>query len=429
MTSHRSPREPTSKSPAKRSPARAAPPAEKDEEPAEVGEVLEELPLAPAVQRRRKRLVLIGAGYAHLQILEWWRDKPIPGVELALISPFPQTVYGGMLPAVLAGLLPEAELKIDLTKLTRRCRAELIVDKVVGLDPETRAVDLAVHPEQTFDVASIDIEPANIREELCQTHRILVAVRPLATFLSRLEVRVQELLAQYRDAPGPDYLQLAVIGGGALGVELALCLEERAHREGWHAEVRVIESQIDILAGYAPRTVRAVHKLFRKRLISLHTGAAVVDCDEDGPAELVLESGERIRIDLAIWAAGAAPPGLLRGYQLPKSADGYLAVQPTLQTTADLPVFAAGDIADIVDKPCPKADVHAVRQGALLWENLQSWFQREELGDYKSSPWFRSLLCCGDGTAIFNYRGWSLRHSWMWRWKRNLDQRFIERFR
>lgn len=423
------PREPTSKSPAKRSPVPAAPPAEDDEEPAEIDEFLEELPLAPAVQRRRKKLVLIGAGYAHLQILEWWRDEPLPGVELTLISPFPQAVYGGMLPAVLAGLLPEAEMKIDLTQLTRRCRAELLVDKVVGLDPETRTVDLAVHPEQTFDVASIDLEPANVREDLCQTHRLLVAVNPLATFLSRLEVRVQELLTQYRDAPGPDYLQLAVIGGGAMGIELALCLEERAHREGWHAEVRVIESQIDILAGYAPRTVRLVHKLFRKRAISLHVGSAVVDCDEDGPAELVLESGERIRIDLAIWAAGVAPPRLLQGYRLPKSPDGYLAVQPTLQTTAEVPVFAAGNLADIVEHPSPKADVHAIEQGAVLWDNLQGWFQREELSDYDPPEWFRSFLCCGDGTAILNYRGWGLRSRWMWRWKRRLDQHFIERFR
>ena len=41
---------------------------------------------------------------------------------------------------------------------------------------------------------------------------------------------------------------------------------------------------------------------------------------------------------------GPAPPAVLKGFDLPKSARGYLSVRPTLQSTADVPVFAAGDV-------------------------------------------------------------------------------------
>lgn len=373
--------------------------------------------------------MLIGAGHAHLQILEWWRDKPIRNVGLTLISAFPVAVYSGMLPSVLAGLLPPEKMQIDLARLTRRCGAELIIDKVVGLDPETRTLDLGIHPERNFDAASINIGSGNVQEPLCQSHRTIVAVKPLATFLSRFEARLQELLQQRRASPAPETLQFVVVGGGAAGVELALCLDERSRRERWHAQVRVIDSHPEILPGSAPRTVRIVRKLFKNRAIAVHAGASVTECEDDGPSELVLDTGQRLRVDLAIWAAGAAPPGLLRGYALPKTSAGFLAVRPTLQSTADAPVFAAGDVADLVETPCPKAGVYAVRQAPVLWENLHCWFRGERLTDYQPQPKFLSLLSCGDGTAILDYRGFGHRSSWMWRLKTYLDDSFVKRFR
>lgn len=398
-----------------------------DAPPLEIEEFLEDVP-APIGKRRRQRLVLVGAGHAHLQVLDWWRDRPIPGVELALVSAFPYAVYSGMVPSVLAGLLPEAEMLVDLAKLTRRSGAELLIDKVVGLDPVTRTLELTHHPEQSFDVASINIGSANVREDLCQTHRSIVAVKPLATFLGRLELRLQELLTQWKQAPGPEYLQLVVVGGGAAGVELALCLEERAHREGWHAQVQLIAAGPEILPGYSPRAVRLVRKLCKQRSIEILLGATVAACDEDGPTELVFDTNDRHRVDLVIWAAGAAPPGHLRGYQLPLSDRGYLAVRPTLQSTADAPVFAAGDIADVVGRPCPKAGVYSVRQGPVLWENLREWFRCGEPVEYLPQERFLSLLSCGDGTAILDYKGWSLRSSWMWSLKKSIDRRFVRRF-
>lgn len=400
-----------------------------DSEPAEVDDGVEELPKLRSRLRRNQRLALIGAGHAHLQILEWWREKPIRNVDLTLYSAFPVAVYSGMVPSVLAGLVPKEEMEVDLARLTQRCGAELVIDKVVGMDLETHTLDLAIHAERNFDVASINIGSTNAREELCRSHRVIVAVKPLPTFLSRFEARMQELLQQFRDAPGSELLQLAVVGGGAGGVELALCLQARSRREGWHAAVRLIDSRAEILPGYADRTIRLVRQLLRKRSIGLQLNATVTDCDEDGPAELMLANGDRLRVDLAIWAADAAPPGLLRGYPLPKAQSGFLAVRPTLQTTVDLPVFAAGGVAEIVASLCPKARVSAVRQAPVLWENLRRWFRGEPLTQYEPQTTSLSLLSCGDKTAVLDYRGFSLRSSWMWRLKQHLDRKFVQRFR
>jgi selenide,water dikinase len=103
-------------------------------------------------------------------------------------------------------------------------------------------------------------------------------------------------------------------------------------------------------------------------------------------------------------------------------------VRPTLQSTADVPVFAAGDIADIAGRPCPQAGVYSVRQGPVLWENLRQWFRCGEPVEYQPQARFLSLLSCGDGTAVLDYKGWSLRSQWMWTLKQSIDRKFIRRF-
>ena len=140
-----------------------------------------------------------------------------------------------------------------------------------------------------------------------------------------------------------------------------------------------MDGSVALLAGYSPRTVRRVSKLLSLRGIDLHLGSPVIDCDDEGPSSLVLETGERIRADLVIWAAGASPPMALRGFELPKSERGFLKARRTLQTTANVPVFISGDTADIEGALVPKAGVYAVRQAPVLWKNLRRHFAGKRL--------------------------------------------------
>src|SRR6185503_9595539 len=110
-------------------------------------------------------------------------------------------------------------------------------------------------------------------------------------------------------------------------------------------------------------------------------------------------------------------PAVLKGFDLPKSSRGYLSVRPTLQSTADVAVFAAGDAADLFGDVVPKAGVYAVRQAPVLWQNLQRFLAGTPLRTYRPQSGYLSLLNCGDGTAILDYHGWSVRSKWAWRLK------------
>jgi len=75
--------------------------------------------------------------------------------------------------------------------------------------------------------------------------------------------------------------------------------------------------------------------------------------------------------DVVVWATGAAPAPILRAVDLPKDGAGFLQVTDSLHSPADPTVFAVGDSAAFVTQPVAKAGVYAVREGAVLLENIR----------------------------------------------------------
>ncbi len=55
-------------------------------------------------QRPRREVVLIGAGYAHVEVLRRFGAAPLPpGVAVTLVTRSRSALYSGMLPAVASG--------------------------------------------------------------------------------------------------------------------------------------------------------------------------------------------------------------------------------------------------------------------------------------------------------------------------------------
>lgn len=115
------------------------------------------------IQPITKDLVLIGS-HSHAIALLMFGMKPLDGIRLTLITDRVDTPYSGMLPGHIAGFYRYEECHIDLQRLTNFAKAQVYIDRVIGLDLENKKVICANRPEVEFDLLSIDIgsTPARI---------------------------------------------------------------------------------------------------------------------------------------------------------------------------------------------------------------------------------------------------------------------------
>ena len=86
---------------------------------------------------------------------------------------------------------------------------------------------------------------------------------------------------------------------------------------------------------------------------------------------LTTVNGEYHLVDEVIWVTRAGGASWLKETGLSLDADGFIEVTDTLQTITDQNIFAAGDVATMVNHPREKAGVFAVRQGQPLARNLR----------------------------------------------------------
>lgn len=354
--------------------------------------------------------------------------RPIPDVKLTVVSPFSRATYSGMLPGTLAGLYQPDEMEIDLYRFAESCGARLVVAEAIGLEPEIRRVLFRDRPPLRYDVASIGIGSVPGQREVWQSSPHVLSIKPMATFWQRFAALVERAL----NTSGRDrLLRIAVIGAGAGGTEVALGLDGNLRARNVAAEIRLVDAHAEILRGYSCGAIRRTRDELSQRGIVTLLGKRVekvTSSAANGTASLLFDDATEIAADIIVWATAASPPDVLANYRLPKSDDGFLAVRPTLQTTADFPVFAVGDTATIVGTDIPKAGVYAVREGPILWQNLQRIFSGGELVPYQPQRGFLSLLSTGDGRAIMDFKGFSAHASWAWKLKDHIDRKFMRMY-
>jgi selenide,water dikinase len=367
-----------------------------------------------------KRLLLIGGGHSHVEVIRRWGLAPEPDVAVTLISPDRHTPYSGMLPGYIAGHYSHADCHIDLDAVCAQAGVTRIGASVGAVDFAARIARCSHAPDQPFDVLSIDTGSTPVLAPIPGAERHGIAVKPVAQFL--------DLWAQLREAAGtaPRPLQVVVVGAGAAGVEVVLAMQHRIAGDGGRATFTLIGDGPTIL-GVHPRSVQQrFMAILQHQGISVRLDTAV---ERVAAGSLLLRGGERLAFDEVIWVTGAAAPAWPRASGLQTDAAGFIAVDTHLQSLSHPGVFAAGDIASMQDTPRPKSGVYAVRQGPPLTENLRRALRGEPLVEYHPQARALALISAGDRYAVASYGPFALSGAWVWRWKDRIDSAFMQRYR
>lgn len=371
----------------------------------------------PAPLPLTRDLVLIGGGHAHALVLRMWAMNPLPGVRLTVINPGPVAPYTGMLPGHIAGHYPREALMIDLVRLARFAGARVILGRVEGIDRTAQRVLVQGRPQVAYDVASINIGISSDLPDLPGFAKNATAAKPLGPYASQWEAFLASV------AKGEVAPQLAVIGAGVGGVELALASAHRLTGLGTRPEITLLERNATALPGIGAGARKALLMHLDRLGVRLLTNATPTRIRPDA---VELADGRTVPSSFTLGVAGARPQEWLTTTGL-SLTEGYVTVGPTLQSS-DPTIFAAGDCAHLSHAPRPKAGVFAVREAPILFHNLRAALSDGSLRQYQPQRDYLKLISTGGKGAVADKAGLRLDGAWLWRWKDRIDQTFMAKF-
>jgi NADH dehydrogenase len=222
-------------------------------------------------------------------------------------------------------------------------------------------------------------------------------------FNARLRAQVVRSFADGED------IRIAIVGGGATGVELAAELSHMvqlasAYGAGDgrpHLQVTLLEGSPRILGAFDERVSASAKASLRALGVDVRTQVNVVAADSGG---FLLAGGDRVSASLKVWAAGIRASDTFATSGLRLNRGGQVIVGPDLIADAERSIFALGDCASLIpqggERPLPSTAQVANQQAMHLARHLPDW-----LGEGKAIPAFRfrdfgALVALGEYQAF-----------------------------
>jgi NADH dehydrogenase len=177
-----------------------------------------------------------------------------------------------------------------------------------------------------------------------------------------------------------EHVRVAIVGGGATGVELAAELYNAAAALRFYGlevfdesrlQITLVEAGPRILPALPEKLADAAREELEKLGVEVCTDVRVV---EARPHAILTADGRTIEADLPVWAAGVRAPACLAGLGLETNRSGQLIVRDTLQTTGDERIFAIGDCCSFTpagaERPVPPRAQAAHQMASTVYANL-----------------------------------------------------------
>ena len=371
-----------------------------------------------------KRVVLVGAGHAHAQVLLEFAQRRVEDIDIdsdiVLVSPLDRAPYSGMVPGWLAGHYAWNECCLDFAHLCRRAGARLRIDTATGIDTDRSELILAGGERIGYDWLSLNVGSTLVPP--ASEHPRVLPMRPLAALHARWDALLD---AVSRLADGACY-RVVMIGGGPAGVESVLAAHRRLTQAAPRVRFRLTLATVgdDFLQGLARSTARLLRTQLARHDITIVNGYRAEQLQAD---RVVGADGRELPADAVLWATGAEAYDWLATTALALDAHGFVRIDANLRSLSHPNIFAVGDCARWKD-PLPKSGVFAVRMGPVLAHNLDAAIHDRPLKAYR--PQRRTLVLIGSGdahaVAAWGPLGWQ--GEWVWQWKQRIDRAFVARY-
>ncbi len=322
--------------------------------------------LENATESTSHRVVVVGGGAGGLELAtrlgETFGRKG--KAHVTLVDRARTHLWKPLLHSVAAGSLDRAQHELNYLAQAHWHHFTYRFGEMIGLDRANRLIRLAatvdddgreITPDTKLSYDTLIIAVGSVTNDFGTPGAAQFAV-PLdtpdqATRFNRRLVNACLRANTQPDPVRPGQLDVAIIGAGATGTELAAELHRTVRAVVAYGLTRIdperdihlmlIEAAPRILPALPERISDATGDLLTQIGVSVRTNARVQEVRADG---VCLADGSFIPSELVVWSAGVKAPDFLNEIDgLETNRINQLVVLPTLQTTRDPDIFALGD--------------------------------------------------------------------------------------
>lgn len=383
------------------------------------------------MEQQRHQIVIVGGGAAGLELATALGNKlGKKGLaDIILIDASRTHVWKPLLHEVAAGTLDSAEDELEYLAQARWSHFRYRLGRMIGLDRERQEVCLAatyneegneIIPERRFRYDTLVVAVGSLSNDFG-----IQGVKENCLFLDttaqaeRFQRKLLNCMLKAHTQGKPiaeGQLDLAIVGAGATGVELAAQLHHVTRQlsaygldtidPDKHIKIHIIEAGPRILPALPDRLALAAKRELSRLGVTIHVNQRVIEVTESG---IMTAEGGAIPAAMKVWAAGIKAPDFLKDIAgLESNRINQLVVKRNLQTTRDENIFALGDCAacplDEQGNNVPPRAQAAHQQASTLARTIRRRLKGQPPLEYSYRD-YGSLVALGRYSTVGNLMG------------------------
>ena len=351
-----------------------------------------------------QKIIIIGGGAGGLELATDLGDKlgKTDKAQITLVDKNSYHLWKPLLHEVATGVLDEQVDNIYYASQGQQHNFEFTQGTFTDLDRDSKRITVINHNDESISIdydilviaigsTSNDFGTPGVKEHCIFLDDQNAAIRLRETLINKFTSFCS--IIDDHQSTDEDKIRIAIVGGGATGVELASELPNMVETFGACGrnkmcsdllDVSVIEATDRILPALPEKTAISITKTLEKQGIHVLTKTMITKAENDG---FYPKDGDIIKADIMIWTAGVKAPDYLKEISgLESSRSNQLVVKPTLQTSRDDSIFVIGDCAYAMQEnghASPPTAQAAHQMAKICYENIINILNNNPLKSFK----------------------------------------------
>jgi len=335
-----------------------------------------------------KRVVIVGGGFGGLKLALKLHKK---NFQIVLLDKNNYHLFQPLLYQVaMSGLEPSA-ISFPLRKVFQKTGIHYRMAELESVIPEKNELVTDIgRLKYDYLVLATGAKTNFFNQEKIEKYTLQMKSAPDALYIRNQTLKnFEKALNQSHEEDVKSYLNVAIIGGGPTGVELAGAMAEMKkyvlpkdypELDMNNMKIMLYEASPRLLAGMSETASKVAKGYLDKLGVEVHTGTPVLDYDG---RTLSLPGGVSVDVETVIWAAGITSARINGMSETAYGRNNRLLVNSYNQVTGYQNIFAVGDNSIMIDATYPNGHPQvaqvALQQAQYMAKNLSSLIKNKQM--------------------------------------------------